>query len=297
MVQPSELGPEEFSASVTGTTDATVVSGVAQENGGISLQFHGGVGPYYYFLNGYSSEPTEITSPYDIAGVLGAFTYDLWVYDSIGYLNWGAFTPDAHTILLNPHVYREAFDWNAPHSQSHSAIPYGGSDISSDVSPNFPQFNAVVLGFPAAVLTSVDATIVSATIRNSYSIGNSASPASHHYSVFASSAIGMNLNSVQKVSGTITRPTQSGNVTAASTLVAGSPASTTVSGLTTNITDAPTLASLTGTGAILTTFTSTQPVADKTGSDAQISAAISSLGGLDCSWNMSVVYNYHVPRE
>jgi len=275
------------------TTNETVVDGVRQSNGTITFTVSGGTGPYtVHNENGYG----DISGPgpdFTFTGLDGgAFAdYSFYITDSAG----GLVPSDWPVSSIMVHVYRDAFDWHVTQTQSHIPILYNAADVHSFVSPAFLKFNPFSIGFASPVLTSVDATIVGADLTNRYTVLNSAAPVSHHYDVSASTSLGMKINGTQWVSGSIVRPTQSGSTTLASTPVFGPP-TTTVSNLTTNITDAPTLAALTGAGTITVEFTSTLPIIDTTGSDPQITATLPGAG-TTCSWIMSVVYNYHCPQE
>jgi hypothetical protein len=275
------------------TSNETVVDGVPQADGQIAVAFSGSVDPYYVQLEGVDPFPIETVSPYDLSALAGG-DYTIWVYDEEGRFNGFVETP--HSIRLQVHVFRDAFNWSVSFNGSRGSTAFPGAPASLSIGPAspVPRFSPVThAGFASAVLTNVNFNLASGALRNDWSIQNADAPTSRFFSISTFTDAAVVAESVTRVTGTITRPTRTGDQTLFSQNYAG-PASTSIAPASVNFADPATLAACAGAGNLDLLYTSTRPLPDLTGSDAGITGSVNSI---TYSFLITVTYSYHVPEE
>jgi hypothetical protein len=190
--------------AVTGTTDETVVAGVGQSDGTVTLHITGGTGPYTVScVQPYG--PWAGAGPDIVAtGLPGATDYDFQVQDSLGNLY-----PAAPPPYVTTHVYREAFSWTVAKSSTLAQLA-GFPNSRAFSILQFDPADPVYLG---GTLTSVDFQMDS-LFRSPLSVTNtSGSPQTS--TVIVSDVFTFVANSVTKVTQTLTLATFGPTVIAA----------------------------------------------------------------------------------
>jgi len=264
------------------STDCTVVDGVSQFDGTVTVTVSGGVGPYTVFnYDGYGNQSGP-GPDFVYTNLPGGVDYSFEVMDSEGTL----------TGIAVVHVYTEAFSWHYDVSGAKGTTAYPAGDVSTGPTTPISKFDPSATGSLSATLDSVVFSLDSASLKTNYGVTNNIAPASCHFNLTTSTAYTLTVESVVRISGTISRPTTSGNTSLPSLGVVG-PAATSVGPFTNTASDGTTLAACTGPGTLNLLYTSVHPVIDQTGS----SGCTCNVTSPTYTFQSTVTYNYSVPRE